>query len=50
LVTFKLQYVAYKISYLRFQRSVLELSGVVLPSVIHHPPVHPFNDPDYTPH
>jgi hypothetical protein len=41
---------AYKISVLRFQRSVLELSGVVLPSGIQHPPVHPFNDPDYTPH
>jgi hypothetical protein len=29
---------------------VLDLSGVVLPSCFHHPLVHPFNDPDYTPH
>jgi hypothetical protein len=49
-VTFKLQYVVHKISFLRFQRSVVEFRGVVLHSGIQHPPVHPFNDADYTPH
>jgi hypothetical protein len=49
-VTFKLQYVAYKISFLRFQRSVVEFIGVVLHSGFQLPLVHPFNDPDYTPH
>jgi hypothetical protein len=48
-VTFKLPYVAYKI-FLRFQRSVVEFRGVVLHSGFQHPLVHPFIDPDYTPH